>query len=169
MLTYCYICVVYESCWKSRKWRIKLFKKKYLNDSLLLSFQCFQIHLHTYLVGCKSFRESDVFSMSYLFFLWQWTIFQFLSLSLSLCLLPLFFNELYIYYIFISSFFLSLIGALKGFKYGVGRHEKAALREWIINYFYIKNLSRFIKRVLPPSLETILVAASSSYKWFEVS
>ena len=28
MLTYCYICVVYESCWKSRKWRIKLFKKK---------------------------------------------------------------------------------------------------------------------------------------------
>ena len=82
MLTYCYICVVYESCWKSRKWRIKLFKKKYLNDSLLLSFQCFQIHLHTYLVGCKSFRESDVFSMSYLFFLWQWTIFQFLSLSL---------------------------------------------------------------------------------------
>ena len=92
MLTYCYICVVYESCWKSRKWRIKLFKKKYLNDSLLLSFQCFQIHLHTYLVGCKSFRESDVFSMSYLFFLWQWTIFQFLSLSLSLSAFYLYFS-----------------------------------------------------------------------------
>ena len=36
MLTYCYICVVYESCWKSRKWRIKL-----LFFNLLRGFWCY--------------------------------------------------------------------------------------------------------------------------------